>query len=213
MFRANCTFFISFKRCFFPSACLDDKLYVTDGLGLNSVAPTSWDVYDSNSNSWVSHQASLAHYDIDVKKIIALDGMLYTIHQSYSGCYVGLYDPASANWERTDYELAVCSYGPTIVVDGTLYMLDETFGTRLMKFDKELKKWFAIGRLSTRLVSPPCHLVAIGRSIYVIGQGLSTMVIDVDQAAEGSSRLLAGISIRPIFDSEHEIISCNTITI
>ncbi|KAG6476458.1 hypothetical protein ZIOFF_065700 [Zingiber officinale] len=182
-------------RCYFASTSLNEKLYIGSGFGLNSKSPKSWDIYNSNSDSWISHKNPLPNHDI--VKFIAFDGKLYTIHRSEKGLhYAGIYDPASATWQITDDEIALCSCGPTVVVDGTLYMLDETLGARLMKWENAQKEWALIGRLSHHLIRPPCHLVAIGRSIYVIGQGLSTMVIDVDEAAKGKG-ILVGFSFKP----------------
>ncbi|RRT42002.1 hypothetical protein BHE74_00040080 [Ensete ventricosum] len=199
-------------RCFFVSASLDDKLYISSGLGLRSTAPNSWDIYHSDSDSWISHKNPLHNHDII--KLIALEGKLCTIHKSWDGffAYAGIYDPASATWQGIDNEIALSTYGPTVVVEGVLYMLQETSGMRLMKWQEERKKWVAIGRLSSHLTRPPCHLVAIGRSIYVIGQRLSTVVIDVDEAAKVEG-LMVSSSFSPRFDCDHTIISCNTITI
>ncbi|RWV97667.1 hypothetical protein GW17_00039531 [Ensete ventricosum] len=199
-------------RCFFVSASLDDKLYISSGLGLRSTAPNSWDIYHSDSDSWISHKNPL--HNQDIIKLIALEGKLCTIHKSWDGffAYAGIYDPASATWQGIDNEIALSTYGPTVVVEGVLYMLQETSGMRLMKWQEERKKWVAIGRLSSHLTRPPCHLVAIGRSIYVIGQRLSTVVIDVDEAAKVEG-LMVSSSFSPRFDCDHTIISCNTITI
>uniref|UniRef100_A0A0A9ENR5 Uncharacterized protein n=1 Tax=Arundo donax TaxID=35708 RepID=A0A0A9ENR5_ARUDO len=43
-------------RCYFVSASLNDKLYVTSGLGLTDKSPNSWDIYDSATNSWCAHK-------------------------------------------------------------------------------------------------------------------------------------------------------------
>lgn len=198
-------------RCFFVSASLDDKLYISSGLGLRSTAPNSWDIYHSDSDSWISHKNPLHNHD--VIKLIALEGKLCTIHKSWDGfSYAGIYDPASATWQGIDNEIALSTYGPTVVVDGVLYMLHESSGMRLLKWQEERKEWVAIGRLSSHLTRPPCHLVAIGRSIYVIGQRLSTVVIDVDEAAKVEG-LMVSSSFSPRFECDHTVISCNTITI
>ncbi|WOL04257.1 hypothetical protein Cni_G12978 [Canna indica] len=197
-------------RCYAVSTSLNDKLYICGGIGPNSVYPESWDIYQSNSKSWVSHRNPLPDYD-DLK-IIALDEKLYTIYSSWSDRFAGLYDPASATWQLEDNnKFALCLCGPTVVVDGTLYMLDLTFGAKLMKWE-ERNEWVVIGRLSRHLMRSGCHLVAIGRNIYVIEEDFSTTVIDVDEAAK-DGRFLVTFSLGTKLKSEYKAISCNAITI
>ncbi|XP_010940480.1 F-box/kelch-repeat protein SKIP4 [Elaeis guineensis] len=199
-------------RCYFVSASLNNKLYVTSGHGSNSDSPNSWNIYDSSSDCWSSLKNPMLTPDI--VKFIALDGKLYTIHKTWNGLlFAGVYDPSCRRWEGMKNEIALCSCGPTVVVDGTLYMLDETKGTRLMVWQKESEDWVALGRLSLELTRPPCQLLAIGRSICVIGRGLSTVVIDVDKAAKVGGMLVCS-SVGPNFACEnHPISSCQTITI
>ena len=40
----------------FVSSALNDKLYVTGGLGLTDRSPNSWDIYDKGTNSSFSHK-------------------------------------------------------------------------------------------------------------------------------------------------------------
>lgn len=199
-------------RCYFVSASLNNKLYVTSGHGSNSDSPNSWNIYDSSSDNWSSHKNPMLTPDI--VKFIALDGKLYTIHRTWNGLlFAGVYDPSYGRWQGMKNEIALCSSGPTVVVDGNLYMLDETKGTRLMMWQKENEDWVALGRLSHGLTRPPCQLIAIGRSIGIIGQGLSTVVVDVDKAAKVGGMLVCS-SFSPNFDCEcHSIISCKIITI
>lgn len=162
-------------RCFFVTSALNDKIYVTGGLGLTDKSPNSWDIYDKSTNSWFPHKNPMLTPDI--VKFIALDGELITIHKAaWNRMYfAGIYDPINQTWRGTENEIALCWSGPTVVLDGTLYMLDQSLGTKLMMWRKETKEWVMLGRLSDKLTRPPCELVAIGRKIYVIGRGLSTV--------------------------------------
>ncbi|XP_019709637.1 F-box/kelch-repeat protein SKIP4 [Elaeis guineensis] len=199
-------------RCSFVSASLSDKLYVTNRRGSKPESPDSWDIYDSRSNNWSSHKNPMLTPDI--VNFIPLDGKLYTIHMTWNGLlFAGVYDSSSRRWQGTKNEIAKCSSDSTVVVDGTLYMLDYTKGTRLMMWEKESEDWVALGRLSDELLWSPRHLIAFGRSIGVIGEGLSTVFIDVHKAVKVGGMLVCS-SAGPNFDFECDFIfSCNTITI
>jgi N-acetylneuraminic acid mutarotase len=75
------------------SASLDNKLFVTSGLGLTDLSPNSWDVYDPSSNTWHSHRNPML--TADIVKFIAFDGKLYTIHKTAwnSVRFAGVYHP------------------------------------------------------------------------------------------------------------------------
>ena len=170
-------------RCYFVSASLNEKLYITGGLGLTDKSPNSWDIYDSASDSWCAHKNPMLTPDI--VKFVALDEELVTIHQAaWNRMYfAGIYDPLDRTWRGTENEIARCFSSPTVVVDGTLYMLEQKLGTTLMMWQKDTKEWVMVGRLSDKVTRPPCQLVAIGRKIYVIGRGLSIVTVDMDTAA------------------------------
>ncbi|KAG1361320.1 putative F-box/kelch-repeat protein SKIP4 [Cocos nucifera] len=80
-------------------------------------------------------------------------------------------------------------------------------------WEKESEDWVALGRLTDELPRSPCQLIAIGRSIGVIGEGLSTVFIDVHKAVKVGG-MLACSSVGPNFDFECDsVFSCNPITI
>nr|CAD1840858.1 unnamed protein product [Ananas comosus var. bracteatus] len=168
-------------RCYSVSTSVNDKLYVMGGLGSDGAAPNSLDVFDSDSNTWSSHESSMLTRN--VIKIIPVDEKLYTVHNETQNGYpfAGVYDPLSRSWHAEENGIAVCFYGPTVVIDRTVYMLDQYLG--LMVWQEETS-WDPLGRLSYLLTRPPCQLVTIGRSIFAIGRGLSTVIADVDTAAK-----------------------------
>ncbi|PUZ73711.1 hypothetical protein GQ55_1G009500 [Panicum hallii var. hallii] len=170
-------------RCYFVSASLNEKLYITGGVGLTDKSPNSWDIYDWATDSWCAHKNPMLTPDI--VKFVALDEKLVTIHQAaWNRMYfAGIYDPLDRTWRGTENEIARCFSSPTVVVDGTLYMLEQKLGTTLMMWQKDTKEWVMLGRLSDKVTRPPCQLVAIGRKIYVIGRGLSVVTVDMDTAA------------------------------
>ncbi|XP_037449877.1 F-box/kelch-repeat protein SKIP4-like [Triticum dicoccoides] len=199
-------------RCFFVTAALNDKIYVTGGLGLTDKSPNSWDIYDKATDSWFSHKNPMLTPDI--VKFVALDDELVTIHKaSWNRMYfAGIYDPVDQSWRGKENEIALCWSGPTVVVDGTLYMLDQSLGTKLMMWINETKEWVMVGRLSDKLTRPPCELVAIGRKIYVIGKGLSTVTIDMDMAARVDGFLVSS-STGPLMEHDFSPEKCSVITI
>ncbi|KAL0379525.1 UNVERIFIED_CONTAM: F-box/kelch-repeat protein SKIP4 [Sesamum angustifolium] len=96
--------------------------------------------------------------------------------------YAVVYEPSSGTWQHADTDMACGWRGPAVVIDGVLYVLDQTSGVRLMMWQNEAREWMAIRRLSTHLIIPPCRLVAIGKKIFVVGKGLSTVMFDVESA-------------------------------
>uniref|UniRef100_A0ACD5Z8D9 Uncharacterized protein n=1 Tax=Avena sativa TaxID=4498 RepID=A0ACD5Z8D9_AVESA len=153
-------------RCYFVAAALDDKLYVTGGLGLTDKSPNSWDIYNKGTGSWYAHKNPMLTPKI--VKFVALDNELVTIHKAaWNRMYfAGIYNLVNQTWRGTANEIALCWSGPMVVMDdGTLYMLDQSLGTKLMMWLKDTKEWVML------------------RKIYIMGRGLSTVTIDVDMAA------------------------------
>jgi len=197
-------------RGFFLSAAVGNKIYVTTGLGLGS-GLKAWDIYDSQFNSWSSETNPMPI--VDLVKSTSSDGKIYTFHKTWDNSrYARAYDPLSRKWEDVCNEIVLCHCGPTVIIDGTLYMLDETSGTRLMMWQKETEDWVPLGRLALQLTRPPCQLTAIGRSIFVIGKGLSTVVIDVDKASNARGVLVTS-SFAPHLGNSFDVVGCRTIAI
>ncbi|KAK8951508.1 hypothetical protein KSP39_PZI004879 [Platanthera zijinensis] len=191
---------------------LGDKIYVTGGLGLSSVALSSWDIYDCRLNEWSSHQdPSLIP---DIVKSFAFEGKVYTVHSTWvDRQYARAYDPSSRSWEDLSCQMTSCCHGPTVVSCGILHMLDETHGTRLMTWEKENEEWVLLGRLAQGLTNPPCQLVAVGSCVYVVGHNLSTVVVNTEINGAWPEGVLVGSSLAPKHGSDVSVMSCKAVTI
>lgn len=199
-------------RCYFSSAALGDKIYVTGGLGISSDALSTWDIYDCQLNEWSSQQdPSLAP---DIVKSFAFEGKVYTVHTTWVDWeYARAYDPWSRSWEDASRHMTSCSHGPMVVSRGTLYMLDVTYGTRLVMWEKESEEWIPLGRLAPALTNPPCQLATVGSCIYVVGHNLSTVVIDTESNGTRADGVLVGSSLAPKHRNHLSVWSCKTVTI
>ncbi|KAG2725196.1 hypothetical protein I3760_01G055600 [Carya illinoinensis] len=118
---------------------------------------------------------------------------------------------ASGRWQHADADLVSGWRGPAVVLDGTLYVLDQSSGTRLIMWQKETREWVPVGRLSPLLTRPPCQIVAVGKSIFVVGKGLSTVIVDV-----GNVGNIGGVIITssiPKLTSDDDVISCKCLAL
>ncbi|KAI8025388.1 F-box/kelch-repeat protein SKIP4 [Camellia lanceoleosa] len=203
---------LSTARCYFASEVLNDKIYAIGGLGSNSSDPRSWDTYDVHTNTWRSQ--SDANVVPDIEDSIALDGKIYIRCGSSavsSHVYAVVYEPSRGTWQHADADMASGWRGPAVVVDGTLYVLDQSSGTRLMMWQGDRKEWTAVGRLSPLLTRPPCRLVAIGKSIFVIGKGLSTVVLNVGDARNAGGVMVSSSVTKST--SDDDVICCKCVAI
>lgn len=145
---------------------------------------------------------------------MVMDGKIYIrcgTSAVTSHVYAVVYEPSSGTWQHADADMVSGWRGPAVVIDGTLYVLDQSSGTRLMMWRKETREWIPIGRLSSLLTRPPCQLVAIGKSIYVVGKGLSTVMFDVEKAGNMEG-VIVSTSI-PKLNSDDDVISCKCLSI
>ncbi|KAK6920126.1 Kelch repeat type 1, partial [Dillenia turbinata] len=110
---------LSTPRCYFACEVLNEKIYAIGGLSTQPSDHPTWDVYDPQRNGWTSHRD---HKIVPDLKILG-------------------------TWEHADVDIVGGWRGPAVVVDGTLYVLDRSSGTRLMKWEKETRKWAALGRI------------------------------------------------------------------
>ncbi|GAV84834.1 LOW QUALITY PROTEIN: F-box domain-containing protein, partial [Cephalotus follicularis] len=157
-------------KCYLACEVLDEKIHAIGGLGSKS-STQSWDTYDPYTNIWKC--------DFDpniipeIEDSIVMDRKIHirtNITPVTSRASAVFYEPSSGMWQRVDIDMAVRWQGPAVNVDGTFYVLDQ-YGTRLMMWQKEIRKWVPVERLSSLVTRPPCRLVAIGKSIFVIGKG------------------------------------------
>ncbi|ESW07052.1 hypothetical protein PHAVU_010G098100 [Phaseolus vulgaris] len=206
-------------RCFFACEVLDEKLYAIGGLVSNPSYSHSWDTFDPLTNCWRSQRDVIIISDVEDSVI--LDGKIYVRFSRYPVTpYVSaiVYEPSSGTWQYADADMVSGWTGPAVVVDDTLYVLDQTLGTRLMMWHKERRQWIPVGKLSPLLTRPPCQLVAVGRSIFIVGKMLSTVVVDVgDLGNEGQVMTTSSIpglaSSIPRLSSDFTVISCKCLSI
>ncbi|KAG5021892.1 hypothetical protein JHK85_018234 [Glycine max] len=119
----------------------------------------------------------------EIKDSVVLDGKIYVRCSRYPvtpHVFAVVYEPSSGTWEYADDDMVSGWTGPAVAVDGTLYVLDQSAGTKLMMWHKERREWILVGKLSPLPIRQPCQLVAVGKSIFVVGRVLSTVVVDVD---------------------------------
>lgn len=198
-------------RCYFACEVLDEKLYAIGGIGSNSSDPHSWDTFDPWTNGWTSHRDP--NIVPEIEDSVVMDGKIYIrcgTSAVTSHVYAVVYEPSSGTWQHADVDMVSGWRGPAVVVGGILYVLDQSSGTRLMMWQKERREWMPVGKLSPLLTRPPCRLVAVGKNIFVVGKGLSTVVVDVDDAGN-AGRVMVGSSVKSI--SDDDVICCKCLTI
>ncbi|KAB1207465.1 F-box/kelch-repeat protein SKIP4 [Morella rubra] len=201
-------------RCYFASEVLDEKIYVIGGLGSNSSSPHSWETYDPCTSK--SKSQSDPNIVPEIEDSIVMDGKIYIRCSTFvapSHVHAVAYEPSSGTWQPSDADMVSGWRGPAVVVEGTLYVLDQSSGTRLIMWQKETREWVPVGRLSPLLTRPPCQIVAIGKSIFVVGKGLSTVVIDVGNARNMEGVLLSSSIPKIKLTSDDDVISCKCLAI
>ncbi|CAL2241709.1 unnamed protein product [Prunus armeniaca] len=76
-----------------------------------------------------------------------MDGKIYircgTVVTSH--VYAIVYEPSSGTWQHVDANMVAGCRGPAVAVDGTLYVLDQSSGTKLMMWQKESREWIPVG--------------------------------------------------------------------
>lgn len=195
-------------RCYFACGVLNQKIYCIGGLGDTH----SWDVYDPCTNNWKLHTGPEIFTEIEDSFV--MDGKVYIrciASAATSHVCALVYEPSTDLWLHADANMASGWRGPAVVVDDALYVLDQSSGTKLMMWQKESREWSPVGRLSPLLTRPPCKLVAIGKTIFVIGKGCSAVVIDV-----GNIGNIGGIMVSssiPKLNDNDEIINCKCLAI
>ncbi|XP_074263315.1 F-box/kelch-repeat protein SKIP4 [Silene latifolia] len=199
-------------RCYFGCSTLDGKIYAIGGYGLKTSIQHSWDTYNSHSNTWDSHSDS--NIILDIEDSIVMDGEIYVRSRTSAippHVSMATYNPSNARWQRTDGDMALGWQGPAVVVEDNLYVLDQSSGTKLTMWVKETREWVTVCRLSSLLTRPPCQMVAAGRKIFIVGRGLSTVVLDVGNVGN-TDRVVASSSI-PVTTDNYDVISCKCVSI
>ncbi|OIT32019.1 PREDICTED: F-box/kelch-repeat protein SKIP4 [Nicotiana attenuata] len=199
-------------RCYCVSEVFNEKIFAIGGIGPNSNNLPSWETYNPETMSWTLRENSNIFPDIEDS--IVLDGKIYIRGVSSPltpAVPAFFFEPSSTTWQPAAFDLASGWHGPAVVVGGMLYVLDQSSGTRLMMWQKDIRQWVAVGRLSPLLTKPPCRLVAVGNDIFIIGKGLSTVVFNVENARNMDGVLMSTSIPKSI--SDDDVISCKAITI
>ncbi len=139
------------------SSALSGRLYAVGGLGASSGPLTSWEVFNPETNQWfVCEDPNVVP---DLGESLVTDGKIYVRHVSpgYIGSYAAVFDPVESAWASVDNELMKTWCGPTAVTESDVYMLDQTFGIKLMVLDKESGQWSRVGRFSPQSIRLPCR--------------------------------------------------------
>jgi hypothetical protein len=100
--------------------------------------------------------------------------------------------------------------GPATAAGNDLYMLDQTYGVKLMVLNKETVSWNSLGRLAPVSVQPPCGLAIVGRNLYLIGKGLRTTVLNLDRAGDTGGFLVTS-SFQGPTNPDNITLSCHVI--
>ncbi|CAH2063251.1 unnamed protein product [Thlaspi arvense] len=201
---------LSTKRCFFACETLDGKIMAIGGIGRNAEVPQTWDIYDPITKTCKT--CSDANIVPEIEDSFVMDGKVYV--RGGAGSSAAVYDASSGVWERVDDDMASGWRGPAVVVADDLYVLDQSFGTKLTMWCKETRVWIRIGRLSQLVMKQPCRLVSIGNSIFVIGKDCSTVVIDVENMRKKTmDGVMVCSSIPKTWDYDIDVISCKSVAI
>lgn len=151
---------------------------------------------------------------LEIEDSFVMDGKIFIrccTSSVTSHVYAVVYNPSKGTWQHADDDMASGWRGPAVVVDGTLYVLDQSSGTRLMIWEKDKREWTPVGRLSALRTRPPCQLVAMGKNIFVVGKGCSTAIVDV-----GNIGNIGGVMVSssiPKLNSSDDVICCKCVTI
>ncbi|XP_010413425.1 PREDICTED: F-box/kelch-repeat protein SKIP4 [Camelina sativa] len=200
---------LSTKRCYFACETVDGKIMAIGGLGLNPNAKRTWDIYDPLTRTCKS--CSDANIVPEIEDSFVMDGKIYV---RGGGSSTVVYNASSGVWETMEDVMASGWKGPAVVVADELYVLDQTFGTKLTMWCKDKRMWISIGKLSQLVMKQPCRLVSIGNSIFVIGKDCSTVVIDVENVRKTSMNgVMVCSSIPKTWDDDIDVISCKSVAI
>ncbi|XP_024380511.1 F-box/kelch-repeat protein SKIP4 isoform X1 [Physcomitrium patens] len=200
-------------RCYFVSGALNGRLYAVGGMGVTSSALTSWEVFNPETNEWFFREDP--NVVSDLGESLVMDGKIYVRHVSacpgYMGSYAAVFDPVESSWAAVDNDMMKKWCGPTAVTGNDVYMLDQSFGIKLMVLDKESGEWGRIGRFSPHSIRLPCRLAAIEKNLYVVGRGLKTLVLNTEKTGIVSGGMLVASTINGLPDSEDVVLSCHVI--
>ncbi|GJP41213.1 hypothetical protein CLOM_g884 [Closterium sp. NIES-68] len=170
-----------------------ERLVVAGGMGAsNTSLLTSVEVYNPQEDRWTS--AAPLPFECDLEDAAVLANRLLLRHMrcvhSRPGPDAVAFSLTSNSWSPLSGNLPAAWHGPSTVLDDRLYMLDQIGGIRLAVYDDVAQMWRPIGRLSPALLTPPCRILGFRGRLYVIGRGLSMVVVGVEDAMRCDGVLL-----------------------
>lgn len=197
----------------FSCEAVNGKLYVIGGKNNGRTNEIVWEIFDPSTNKWTTRSDPLKV--VATHHSFAHDGKMYVrccnkIGGAHEKKVLMLHPATSNKWEPVEGNLVSGWLGPIVVVNGTLYMLEQGFGLKMMMWSEEAQDWVALGRLSTHRIQPPCFLAAAGAKIYVISSSLHTVVIDVSNLGNVPGTLVS--SYIAGFPGV-EVFGCNTVSL
>ena len=76
---------------------------------------------------------------------------------------------------------------------------------------KERREWIPVGRLLPSNARPPFQLVAVGKSIFIVGRVLSTVVVDVGDLGNEDQMIVGSAIPGLLFDVNVISVKCLSI--
>ncbi|KAI5057101.1 hypothetical protein GOP47_0027116 [Adiantum capillus-veneris] len=201
-------------RCYLASGALDGKIYAIGGTGTMSGALTSWEMFDPEKSQWHSYDDPSIIQDLG--ESLVMDGKIYVRHVSPTdglSLYAARYDSVSKVWTLLDDEMTKRWYGPAVVLGKDAYMLDQTFGVKLLTLDKANKCWDPVGRISPLSIKTPCRLAVVGSTLFVVGRGLKVLAIDMEKSWKATGLLVTSPIMGTQIRANNVVVCCKTIYI
>ncbi|CAI5956735.1 unnamed protein product [Closterium sp. NIES-65] len=179
--------------CSVGGAWASERLVVAGGMGAsNTSLLTSVEIYHPQEDRWTS--AAPLPFECDLEDAAVLANRLLLRHMrcvhSPPGPDAVAFSLSSNSWSPLSGNLPSAWHGPSTVLDSRMYMLDQIGGIRLAVYDDVAQMWRPIGRLSPALLTPPCRILGFRGRLYVIGRGLSMVVVEVEEALRCDGVLL-----------------------
>lgn len=198
-------------RSHFVSGVLCGRVYAIGGTGSSCGALTSWETYDPCTNEWTSYDDPTIFPDLG--ESLVMDGIIYVRHISPTNglsLYTAAYDPVKNLWTMLDDEMTRRWNGPAVVMGDNTYMLDQTYGIKLLALDKANRCWSPVGRISPFAIRTPCRMAVVGTTLFVVGRGLKALALDMEKTGKVAGFLVMS-SVMGLQCSDDVIVSCNTI--
>lgn len=149
----------------------------------------------------------------DLEDAAVLNGELLVrqircVHASRGSPCAVRFNVQDERWTVDDSVMSQSWHGPSVVLDGSLYMLDQIGGIKLMRFDAEKNAWLPVGRVSPALLTPPCKLIGHQGQLYIVGRGASMVVVNLLLNKRLDSSILITRRIQGTGCTSDIVVSC-----